>query len=96
MQRLRVSLPEATIVLKRGQSFLQKGKTGALGALAASLGKIVEASWVSSSQRAKVQALLQASAGAEDEDLSLAPQAYSNKTRGDRFFFVFVFDEFFC
>merc|ERR1719287_188944 len=43
--------------------------------LATGLSKIVEASWVSSSQKQVVQSLLQAQEGAEDEDLSLAPQA---------------------
>jgi len=70
------TLSRAIIVLKRGQtSFLQQKGQDELKQLAQGLSKIVEASWVSSSQRSKVQSLLQASEGSEDEDLSLAPQA---------------------
>merc|ERR1719502_2404024 len=40
-----------------------------------SLGKIVEANWVNSKDKAAVQALLQAKSSEADEDLSLQPQA---------------------
>ena len=44
-----------------------------LEVVSAALSKIVAASWVSSEQKVKVQALLQSEDG--DEDLSLQPQA---------------------
>jgi len=70
------TLARAIIVLKRGQtSFLQQHGAGELKMLATGLSKIVEASWVSSTQKAVVQSLLQSTEGSEDEDLSLAPQA---------------------
>jgi len=70
------TLSRAIIVLKRGQtSFLQQHGTGELKTLVSSLSKIVEASWVTSSQKSVVQSLLQSAQGSEDEDLSLAPQA---------------------
>merc|ERR1719253_1557545 len=43
--------------------------------LSMALSKVIEATWVTSAQKQKVQALLQSQQGAEDEDLSLAPQA---------------------
>merc|ERR1719243_184452 len=55
------TLERAIVVLKRGQTgFMQtKGKNQALSTLSAALSKIVEASWVDSAERAKVQALMQ-------------------------------------
>jgi len=69
------TLERAIIVLKRGQtSFMQKGPGAEqLSALAASLTKVVQATWVTSQERSVVQSLLQAQDG--DEDLSLQPQA---------------------
>merc|ERR1719253_1289133 len=43
--------------------------------LSMALSKVIEATWVTSAQKEKVQALLQSQSGAEDEDLALAPQA---------------------
>jgi len=73
------SLERATTLMKRNQvgSFLQQRDQGDLKKVAQTLGKIIEASWVSKRDRAAVQALVQ-SATAEsdgDEDLSLTPQA---------------------
>jgi hypothetical protein len=68
------TLARATVVLKRGQTdFLQgKGKKSKqMDLLTMALSRVVSASWVSSKEKAKVQALLQS----EDEDLSLQPQA---------------------
>jgi chromosome segregation ATPase len=69
------TLERAVIVLKRGQTFLQKGgqskNSKAMEALAMGLSKIVEASWVTSADKQVVQGLLQA----DDEDLSAQPQA---------------------
>jgi len=68
------TLSRAQVVLKRGQtSFLQKGGSADLSKLTLGLSKIIEASWVTSGQKARVQALLQSQD--QDEDLSLAPQA---------------------
>jgi hypothetical protein len=72
------TLERAIVVLKRGQtSFLQKGggSTKDLRLLVASLAKVVSAAWVTSRQRSVVQNLLQNQAAADDEDLSLQPQA---------------------
>jgi len=71
------TLNRANVVLSRGQgSFLQKGSQS-LEALTNGLSKIIEATWVNSQQKAVVQSLLQSqtSADADDEDLSLQPQA---------------------
>jgi chromosome segregation ATPase len=78
------TLSRAIVVLKRGQTgFMQaKGANKELETLADTLSKIVSASWVSTDQKVKVQALLQS----EDEDLSLQPQAttaaYASKGGG--------------
>jgi chromosome segregation ATPase len=69
------SLTRASAVLSRGQSFLQKGQNGDLSKLTSSLEAIIEANWVNSDQKAKVQALLQTQDQDGDEDLSLQPQA---------------------
>jgi hypothetical protein len=75
------TLERAIVVLKRGQtSFLQRGNSQDLRLLVASLAKVVSAAWVTSTQRAAVQSLLlQSQQGsqedAEDEDLTLQPQA---------------------
>merc|ERR1719161_2647628 len=65
------TLERAVIVLKRGQTFLQKGASKDLQLLATSLATIVQATWVDSKEKSAVQALLQS----QDEDLSLQPQA---------------------
>jgi hypothetical protein len=67
------TLERAIVVLKRGQTNFLQGKDNALKTLRAALSKVVEASWVDSSERAKVQSLMQAED--TDEDLSLQPQA---------------------
>merc|ERR1719502_1933059 len=78
------TLSRAIVVLKRGQTgFMQaKGANKELETLADTLSKIVSASWVTSEEKVKVQALLQS----EDEDLSLQPQAtaaaYTSKGGG--------------
>jgi chromosome segregation ATPase len=66
------SLERALVVIKRGQGFLQtKHGNEVLTKLAASLRTIVEASWVTSAEKATVQAMLQGQS--EDEDLTLQP-----------------------
>jgi chromosome segregation ATPase len=65
------TLGRAVIVLKRGQMFLQGKQKDDVAKLASGLKQIIEASWVTSKQKAVVQSLLQS----EDEDLSLQPQA---------------------
>jgi hypothetical protein len=73
------SLERATTLMKRNQvgSFLQQRDQGDLKKVAQTLGKIIEASWVSKRDRAAVQALVQSAAAESDgdEDLSLTPQA---------------------
>merc|ERR1719174_1912061 len=65
--------------MKRNQvgSFLQQRDQGDLKKVAQTLGKIIEASWVSKKDKAAVQALVQSSTEESDgdEDLSLQPQA---------------------
>merc|ERR1719262_1688668 len=69
------TLERAIVVLKRGQTgFMQtKGASKQLEVVSEALSKIVAASWVTSEQKVKVQALLQSEDG--DEALSLQPQA---------------------
>merc|ERR1719321_1550210 len=68
------SLERALVLIKRNMGFMQtKGHSKAIEAMASSLKTIVEASWISSEQKAKVQQLLQAEDS--DEDLTLQPQA---------------------
>jgi len=68
------TLSRATVVLGRGQTFLQSDKSKEdLNKLAAGLQAIVQASWVNSAQKSVVQSLLQTQDG--DEDLDLQPQA---------------------
>jgi len=73
------ALERAVTLMKRNQvgSFLQNRNQGDLKKVVQTLGKIVEASWVSKKDKAAVQALVQASSGDQDgdEDLSLQPQA---------------------
>merc|ERR1719389_1206360 len=76
------SLGRAVTIMKRqqvGGSFLQQRDQGDLKKVVQTLGKIVEASWVSKKDKAAVQALVQSSASDtdSDEDLSLQPQATS-------------------
>merc|ERR1719473_886315 len=74
------SLERALVVLKRGQtSFLQARDQDTMNKLTMSLSKIIEANWVNSKDKAVVQSLLQSTSEANDEDLSLQPQA---KTSG--------------
>merc|ERR1719473_1415160 len=70
------SLERALVVLKRGQtSFLQARDQDTLKKMTMSLSKIIEANWVNSKDKAKVQSLLQSKSEENDEDLSLQPQA---------------------
>merc|ERR1719238_755455 len=57
-----------------------KGNKKALEALAVSLKTVVEASWISSEEKAKVQQLLQTDDS--DEDLTLQPQATTSAYEG--------------
>merc|ERR1719353_749259 len=75
------SLERALVMLKRSMGFMQmKGNKKALEALAASLQTVVEASWISSEEKAKVQQLLQTEDS--DEDLTLQPQATTSAYEG--------------
>jgi chromosome segregation ATPase len=66
------TLSRALVVLKRGQAFMQsKAQNADLQKLADGLSKVVAASWVTAKQKSVVQSLVQA----DDEDLSLQPQA---------------------
>merc|ERR1719353_1663004 len=68
------SLERALVMLKRSMSFMQsKGNKKAIDALASTLQTVIEASWISSEDKAKVQQLLQTEDS--DEDLTLQPQA---------------------
>merc|ERR1719426_133350 len=67
-------LDRALTVLKKNLSLLQAGNyANVLGAVASSLKKVVEASWVNSHQKKVLSSLLQANDG--DEDLAWQPQA---------------------
>merc|ERR1719387_3396337 len=71
-------LARALTIMKRNQvggSFLQQRDQSDLKKAVQTLGKIVEASWVTKKDKAAVQALVQSSAEDGDEDLSLQPQA---------------------
>merc|ERR1719453_3038791 len=69
-------LDRAITVLKKNLSLLQAGNyANVLGAVASSLKKVVEASWVNSHQKKVLSSLLQANAGDSDEDLEFQPQA---------------------
>jgi len=79
------TLERAGSVLKRNLGLMQGGKVNAeLKSMLGGLQNIVDASWVSSSQKDQVQALLQSST--DDEDLSFQPQAtassYESKSGG--------------
>merc|ERR1719353_1298911 len=68
------SLERALVMIKRNMGFMQtKSNSKALEELASSLKTVIEASWISSEDKAKVQQLLQTEDG--DEDLVLQPQA---------------------
>merc|ERR1719460_1878459 len=72
------SLERAVTLMKRKQvSFLQHRDQDDLKKVVQTLGKIVEASWVSKKDKAVVQSLVQSSTADSDsdEDLSLQPQA---------------------
>merc|ERR1719453_777047 len=81
------SLDRAIVVLKKNLGFMQTGRTAnVLAAMAAGLKKVVEASWVSSHQKAVLQSLLQSSSEDSDEDLEFQPQgktvAYESSSGG--------------
>merc|ERR1719199_2318442 len=68
------SLERALVMIKRSMNFMQtKGHKKALDELASSLKTIVDASWISTDDKAKVQKLLQTEDS--DEDLTAQPQA---------------------
>merc|ERR1719199_744960 len=68
------SLERALVMIKRNMGFMQtKGHKKNMDDLVTSLRTIVDASWISSDEKAKVQKLLQTDDS--DEDLSLQPQA---------------------
>jgi chromosome segregation ATPase len=69
------SLERAIVVIGRGQTSFLQNHGEDFKKLTAGLSKIVEASWVNAKDKAVVQSLLQSTAGEDDEDLSLAPQA---------------------
>jgi len=70
------SLSRASSVLKKNLGFLQSGRASAeIKKMTSGLAKIVEASWVTTSQKQQLQALLQTQDSSEDEDWSLQPQA---------------------
>jgi len=74
-------LERALTIMKRqqvGGSFLQQRDQNDLKKVVQTLGKIVEASWVSKRDKAAVQALVQTADTDGDEDLSLQPQASSS------------------
>merc|ERR1719389_1323637 len=63
------------MTLKNNLGLLQTGRVKqALGTMATSLSKIVEASWVNSHQKAMLTSLLQTGSEDSDEDLSLSAQ----------------------
>jgi len=69
------SLERAMMTLKNNLGLLQTGRVKkAIGAMASSLQKIVEASWVNAHQKEVLQSLLQASSEDSDEDLAAQPQ----------------------
>merc|ERR1719194_2377 len=77
------------MTLKNNLGLLQTGRVKqALGTMATSLSKIVEASWVNSHQKAMLTSLLQTGSEDSDEDLSLSfqPQgkveAYASQSSG--------------
>jgi DNA repair exonuclease SbcCD ATPase subunit len=73
------SLERAMMTLKKNMSLMQTGRVRkAIGAMTASLSKIVEASWVNAHQKAVLQSFLQQGTEDSDEDLSLQPQATVN------------------
>merc|ERR1719353_956878 len=68
------SLERALVMIKRSMGFMQtKGHKKNMDDLVSSLKTIVEASWISGDEKAKVQKLLQTDDS--DEDLTLQPQA---------------------
>jgi len=70
------SLGRAVALIKRNLGLLQDGKASKeLSAVAASLSKVVEASWVTSHQKKVLQSLIQSQSTDTDEDLAFAPQA---------------------
>merc|ERR1719421_2842637 len=75
------SLERALVMLKRNMGFMQ-GKTHKknIEDLVTSLRTIVDASWISTEEKAKVQQLLQTEDS--DEDLTLQPQATTSAYEG--------------
>jgi chromosome segregation ATPase len=81
------SLERAMMTLKNNLGLLQTGRgKKAINAMAASLQKIVEASWVNAHQKEVLQSLLQTGAEDSDEDFDLQPQAkvqaYASQSSG--------------
>merc|ERR1719331_1201696 len=70
------SLERALVMIKRNMGFMQgKSHKQNMENLVASLKTIVEATWISGDEKAKVQQLLQTEDSDEDLTLSLQPQA---------------------
>merc|ERR1719313_3041666 len=81
------SLERAIMVLKKNLGFMQSGRTAnVLAAMAGGLKKVVEASWVTTHQKAVLQSLLQTNSEDTDEDLEFQPQgktvAYESSSGG--------------
>merc|ERR1719316_511184 len=75
-------LERALVVIKRAMPSFLQGKdakkekdTESMKVLSATLSHIVEAAWIDSATKEKVQAMMQSQDGDEDTDLSLQPQA---------------------
>jgi len=79
------SLERSTSVLKKNLGLLQSGKViKEVNMLTAGLSKVVEASWVTTQDKAAIQSFLQSQS--QDEDLEFQPQAksesYSSQSSG--------------
>merc|ERR1719316_1592859 len=75
-------LERALVVIKRSMPAFLQGKnakkekdTESMKILSATLSHIVEAAWIDTATKSKVQAMMQSEDGDEDTDLSLQPQA---------------------
>merc|ERR1719258_883298 len=77
------SLERALVMLKRSMSFMQnKGHKQAIEALASTMKTIIEASWISEQDKAKVQSLMQTEDPDDDLTLTQQPQATTSAYEG--------------
>jgi chromosome segregation ATPase len=77
------SLERALVMIKRNMGFMQtKGHKKNMDDLVTSLRTIVDASWISSDEKAKVQQLLQTEDSDEDLTLTAQPQATTYENHG--------------